>query len=50
METLYKYYRKRIETEKNTLLRYLHTEIDWNERLIGIIGARGAGKTTLSRR
>lgn len=47
METLYKYYRKRIETEKNTLLRYLHTDIDWNERLIGIIGARGAGKTTL---
>ncbi|ETZ24277.1 ATP-binding protein [Pedobacter sp. V48] len=27
--------------------RYLATEIDWNNRLIGIKGARGAGKTTL---
>jgi len=27
--------------------RYLFDEIDWNERLIGIKGARGTGKTTL---
>jgi len=27
--------------------RFLYNEIDFNERLIGIIGARGAGKTTL---
>ncbi|MGD2087308.1 MAG: ATP-binding protein [Candidatus Aminicenantes bacterium] len=27
--------------------RYLFTEIDFEERLIGIIGARGTGKTTL---
>ncbi len=27
--------------------RFLYTEIDFHERLIGIIGARGAGKTTL---
>ena len=27
--------------------RFLYSEIDFNERLIGIIGARGAGKTTL---
>jgi len=27
--------------------RFLHQKIDFNERLIGIIGARGAGKTTL---
>ena len=27
--------------------RFLYDEIDFNERLIGIIGARGAGKTTL---
>ncbi len=27
--------------------RYLMDEIDWNSRLIGIKGARGAGKTTL---
>ncbi|MEQ8879582.1 MAG: AAA family ATPase [Cyclobacteriaceae bacterium] len=27
--------------------RYLHNEINWNNRLIGIKGARGTGKTTL---
>ena len=27
--------------------RFLYNEIDFNERLIGIMGARGAGKTTL---
>ena len=30
-----------------TYKRFLYTEIDFNERLIGIMGARGAGKTTL---
>lgn len=34
------------ETE-TTFLRYLHDKIDWNDRLIGIKGARGIGKTTL---
>ena len=47
MENLYKFYRKRIDSEKSSYLRYLHNDIDWNERMIGIIGARGAGKTTL---
>jgi len=28
-------------------MRYLISDIDWHERLIGIVGARGAGKTTL---
>ena len=27
--------------------RYLYSEIDWDDRLIGIKGPRGAGKTTL---
>jgi predicted AAA+ superfamily ATPase len=47
MENLYTNYRKRIDSEKSFYLRYLHNDIDWNERMIGIIGARGAGKTTL---
>jgi uncharacterized protein len=29
------------------IVRYLYHLIDWNQRLIGIIGARGTGKTTL---
>ncbi|MCK4763421.1 MAG: ATP-binding protein [Candidatus Aminicenantes bacterium] len=38
------------EVEKSISLsfqRYLMTEIDFSERLIGIVGARGTGKTTL---
>jgi len=35
---------QRIRTEKR---RYLYYEINWNNRLIGIKGARGTGKTTL---
>ena len=27
--------------------RYLYDEIDWNEPLVCIMGARGTGKTTL---
>ena len=27
--------------------RYLYGRIDWSERCIGILGARGTGKTTL---
>ena len=28
-------------------IRYLRDKIDWSDRLIGIVGARGTGKTTL---
>ena len=35
---------QRIATEKK---RYLYHEINWNNRLIGVKGARGTGKTTL---
>ncbi len=35
---------KQVDTK---FVRYLHNEINWNNRLIGIIGARGVGKTTL---
>jgi predicted AAA+ superfamily ATPase len=41
-----KYYRK-LDTVSLTFQRNLLDEIDWNNRLIGIKGARGAGKTTL---
>lgn len=35
---------QRIRSEKK---RYLYNEINWNNKLIGIKGARGTGKTTL---
>lgn len=30
-----------------TFLRYLHKQINWEDRFIGIVGQRGVGKTTL---
>lgn len=36
-----------IEATSLQVVRYLYHEIDWNQRLIGILGARGTGKTTL---
>ncbi|MEA1878312.1 MAG: AAA family ATPase [Bacteroidota bacterium] len=36
-----------INTVDNTFIRDFISTIDWNDRLIGIKGARGVGKTTL---
>ncbi len=36
-----------LKTIKNDFRRFLHDEINWNQRMIGIKGPRGAGKTTL---
>lgn len=36
-----------IESTSTEKIRYLYTQIDWNQRLVGILGARGTGKTTL---
>jgi predicted AAA+ superfamily ATPase len=41
-----KYYRK-LDLVSLAFRRSLSNKIDWNDRLIGIKGARGAGKTTL---
>jgi predicted AAA+ superfamily ATPase len=40
------FYRKLIETDMR-FERYLKNQIDWNNRLIAITGARGTGKTTM---
>lgn len=47
MEFFRELYYNRIETVQLTFKRFLFDEINWNDRLIGIIGARGTGKTTL---
>ena len=36
-----------IESTSTERIRYLYAQIDWNQRLVGILGARGTGKTTL---
>ncbi|NQU51844.1 MAG: ATP-binding protein [Bacteroidetes bacterium] len=38
---------KKIRETSVDFIRFLFKKIDWNNRLIGISGARGAGKTTL---
>ncbi len=47
METLFRAYNRRIEETPTHYFRYLYNGIDWNERLIGIKGAKGVGKTTM---
>ena len=46
MENFFREQQRLIESISQTK-RYLYERIDWNERCIGILGARGAGKTTL---
>lgn len=36
-----------LNATKTTYFRYLYNEIDWEDRLIGITGPRGTGKTTM---
>ncbi|WP_072863899.1 ATP-binding protein [Marinitoga hydrogenitolerans] len=47
MEFLIKLSRKKVENINIITKRYLYDKIDINNRLIGILGARGTGKTTL---
>lgn len=47
METLINDYRALLDRVDTTFVRYLHDQINWNSRLIAILGARGVGKTTL---
>ena len=47
METLVNTYHNRLEQTNNDFVRYLMSNINWNNRLFAIVGARGTGKTTL---
>ncbi|MCD8285454.1 MAG: AAA family ATPase [Prevotellaceae bacterium] len=40
-------YHRRLAATDLCFKRYLHNDIDWNVRLVGIKGARGVGKTTM---
>lgn len=46
MENIFREQQRLIESIGQTK-RYLYERIDWKERCIGILGARGTGKTTL---
>ena len=46
METFYRTHRYLVEHTNASIRRNLMDEINWNDRLIGIKGTRGVGKTT----
>lgn len=47
MERLFQFSASRIQAVDVSFKRYMHKKINWSNRLIGITGARGVGKTTL---
>lgn len=47
MEQLIANYRKLLLLTESRFHRYLYDKVNWNGRLVGIVGARGVGKTTM---
>ncbi len=47
MDKLYELYTSKYNTTSTKFVRYLHDQINWNSKLIVIVGARGVGKTTM---
>ncbi|MBS5980648.1 MAG: ATP-binding protein [Dysgonomonas mossii] len=47
MEKLFEYSNKLIKEADTSFLRYMYDKINWQSRMIGLIGPRGVGKTTL---
>jgi len=47
MRTLYQKFETLLQNTKTDFKRYLYNDVSWESRMIGIIGARGVGKTTM---
>ncbi len=47
MRTLYQKFETLLENTTTDFKRYLYDKVSWENRMIGIIGARGVGKTTM---
>jgi uncharacterized protein len=47
MDILFAFQDSLLRNVTNTFRRYLHQQINWKQRMVGIKGPRGAGKTTL---
>ena len=47
MQVLYDSYKMRLELTTMRFVRSFHDEINWDNRLIGLLGAKGVGKSTL---
>ena len=47
MRTLYQKFETLLQSTTTDFKRYLYRSVAWESRMIGIIGARGVGKTTM---
>ncbi len=47
MEKLFEYSNRLINEVDTSFFRYMYNQINWQNRMIGLIGPRGVGKTTL---
>lgn len=47
MDRLFESFNKLLKSTQTDFIRYKYTEIDWNSRMLGLVGPRGVGKTTL---
>lgn len=47
MERLYETFNKLLKGTKTDFIRYMYDEIRWENRMLGLVGPRGVGKTTL---
>jgi len=47
MKTLYQKFETLLQNTPTDFKRYLYEKISWESRMVGIIGARGIGKTTM---
>lgn len=47
MDSLFEYSNRLISEVNTTFIRYAYHQINWQNRLLGLIGPRGVGKTTL---
>ena len=47
MERLYEYMNRQLKSVNDEFHRYMYDKINWNNRMIGLVGPRGVGKTTL---
>ena len=47
MERLWNNFNRLLKQTRTDFVRYKYAEIKWNNRMLGLVGPRGVGKTTL---
>lgn len=47
MDRLFESFNKLLKSTQTDFIRYKYAEIDWHSRMLGLVGPRGVGKTTM---